>query len=419
MKTQRRKPTYLVLSLSLAAAACGGDDMTSLQALGPPGETPDPTDALARAAPPSTGAKYVVSSAVFGPESTSTSINVLDSLGAQTLDYAVAVELPGWADVWVHEGYVYVADGESPTITRYSLNADGSLEPGPALSFAAYGLIESAFWSNTFVAPDKGYMINGVTQYVIWDPIAMEVTGTLPLPEIGERAGLQARAGRTDRSNVIRDGRLYQPMYWSDRDHARFSDDSRIAVFDIESDRLIEVLDAPCSGLDVGTRDAAGNLYFSTWTDGVLGPFIFDAPENCVVKIGAGQDNASLGFKFADVTRGREGAAVRELSAGKLALSVFHDERVDFASLEDPRAALGGDNWRTWIYDPATDIAAPNETIGWNSGATYVFHVDDRPVVLVPGLDYASTTVYALDDNLQALPAFDARGWATRVFRIR
>jgi hypothetical protein len=422
MQIQRPKTSYLLLSLSLGVVACGGDDTTTMLGLAPAAgdETPSPGDAPADAPEPGTGAKYVVSSAVFDPDgSTTTLINVLDSLDVQTLDYDVAVELAGWADVWVHEGYVYVSDGEAPTITRYTLADDGRLEPGPSLSFAAYGLIESAFWNNTFVAPDKGYMINGVTEYVIWDPIRMQVTGTLPLPEIGERSGLLVRAGTTDRSNVIRDGLLYQPMYWSDEDYAVFADDSRIAVFDIAGDRLVDVLDAPCSGLDVGTRDAAGNLYFSTWTGGVLGPFIFDAPQNCVATIPAGQDVASLGFRFADVTNGREGAAARELGDGKLMLSVFHDERVDFETEEDPWAALAANNWRAWVYDPKSGIATPSESIGWNSGATYLFHVDEQPVLLVPGLDYETTSLYVLDERLFASPRFDTRGWATRVFRAR
>jgi hypothetical protein len=415
MNANRRQPPYL-LCLSLSAVACGGEDTTTLQGLAP---APVDESAARPEAPPRASTRYVVSSVVFDSDATSTLINVLDSLEPQTVDYDDAIELSGWADLWVHEGFVYVADGEAPVITRYSMNDDGSLERGPSLSFAAYDLDEAAFWNNTFVSPDKGYLIDGVSRYVIWDPLRMQITGTLPLPEIGGRAGLRVRAGRTDRSNVIREGLLYQPLYWSDRDYEHFADDSRIAVFDIASDRLVEVLEAPCSGLDVGTRDAAGNLYFSSWTGGVLGPFLFDAPRNCVVTISKNEETASAGFRFADVTNGREGAAARELSGGKLALSVFHDERVDFATEEDPWATLGDNNWRTWVYDPATGIAAPNETIGWNSGATYVFHVDDQPVVLVPGLGYASTTVYTLDSNLQALAAFDTRGWATRVFRVR
>jgi hypothetical protein len=364
-------------------------------------------------------ARYVVASVVFGPQGETSYLNVLASLEPQTIDYGRAVELPGWADVWVHEGRVFVSSGDAPTITRYAVGSDGTLTADGTLSFTSYGLIDAAFWSNTFVAPDKGYMINGTSEYVVWNPETMEITGTIPFPTIGEREGLIARAGTTDRSNVIRDGKLYQPLYWGDADYVLFAPDSKIAVFDIATDTALTVIDAPCPAPDVGTIDDAGNLYFSAWTGGVYGPLELEQPPNCVTRIAAGSMTADVAFGFAGVTDGREGAAARHIGGGRLLFPVFHHERVDFDSGEDPWVLIGEKNWRLWSYDRTTGAAAVVDSIDWNSGAAYLFPVDDRVHLLIPGTDYASSMVYALDDQAVATPLFETRGWATRLFALQ
>lgn len=362
---------------------------------------------------------YVVGSALFGPEGTSTYLAVLRDLGPQEIDYAQAIELPGWADVWVHEGAVYVSEGETPQITRYTVTDAGQLEAGATVSFANYGITDAAFWNNTFVSTDKAYMKNGASEYVIWNPQTMEITGTLPLPAFEPRDGLELRPGTTDRSNVIRDGALYQPFYGSDADYVRFSEDSAIVVIDIATDTVVDTIEAACAGLDIGTQDEAGNLWFSPWTSGVITPIRDGAAPTCVTKIPVGSELAETAFAFADLTDGREGAAVHDIVGDKLVFSTFHDERVEITADSDPWALVGGANWRLWTYDPATNTASENATIDWNSGAVYTFDVGGGTYALVPATDYATSSVYALDDDGNAEHRFDTDGWSIRLFQVR
>ena len=111
---------------------------------------------------------------------------------------------------------------------------------------------------------------------------------------------------------------------------------------------------------------------------------------------------------------------MRAFSDDRLLLSVFHDERVDFSvPNSDPWALIAERNWRTWLYDPANATAVPVDSLDWNSGATYVFPIDGAHQVLVPSTDYAATRVVTLHDDLTTTPAFDVRGWGTRLFRLR
>ena len=411
--SKRFSSAWLLASLALLAAAplgCGNDNEKDEDGGGGAGGNAATTE----------DPKYVVGSVVFSPEGETSYLNIVDSLEPQTLDYEKALELPGWADLWTHEGFLYVTSRENSTVTKYTItDANDFVEEGK-ISFTGYGEVDVAFWSNTFVAADKAYMINGTGNYVIWNPLTLEITGELELPELPEHAPFLLRAGTLDRSNVIRDGKLYQPMYWSDADYAQFSPDSRVVVIDIATDSVDEVIDVPCAGIDIGTKDDDDNLYFSTWTSGVYEPLLLGADPNCVAKIAAGENTATNGFTYADIAEGREGAAVRGFRDGRLLLSIFYDEKVDFTAEDaDPWELLGGSNWRTWLYDPADGSAEEVAELDWNSGATYVFPIDELHYVLVPSTDYAATTVVALDADLKATPAFDLQGWGTRLFKLR
>jgi hypothetical protein len=364
--------------------------------------------------------KYVLASVVFGANDEQTSyLNVVDSLEKQELDYGKAIERPGWADLWVHEGRVFVSSREEKTITKYSVSDAGELVEEGVLNFSSYA-VDVAFWSSTFVAKDKAYMIENVDDYVIWNPETMEITGVFDLPELPEHEGLIQRAGTLDRANVIRDGLLYTPMYWSDEDYFRFSPDSRIVVIDIGRDEVLRTVEAPCAGLDIGSIDDKGDIYFSTWTSGVFEPLLGESTGNCVAKIENGAQDATTAFTFKAVAEGREGAAVRSFRDGKLFMSIFHDERVDFDAPDaDPAMLLGEKNWRTWVYDTEKKSAEQVAGLDWNSGATYVVPIDDAHYVLVPGSDYASTTVVSVDKNLKTSERFELRGWGTRLFQVR
>jgi hypothetical protein len=99
--------------LSITSGACTSDTVRLEQ-----DKTPN------QGAVSDTAAKrFATSSVVLDDDSSNTYLSLLRSLDSQTIDYGGAREFAGWADVWVHEGKVFVADGESPTVTRFSVDA--------------------------------------------------------------------------------------------------------------------------------------------------------------------------------------------------------------------------------------------------------------------------------------------------------
>jgi hypothetical protein len=387
------KSTLFVSILLAAAAACTGDD-----APGPDASEP----------------RFVLGTMVFSTDGTTSYVSVLDSLESQTIDLAQAREFSGLADVWVHDGAVFVTELETLTIAKFEVVGAGLEERG-RVSFAAYGLTDFGFWLNTFVSPTKAYFLHGADELIVWDPSAMEITGTVPLPTLEAREGFQVFPAYADRAARVRDGLLYQPLYWTDQDYFRFTPDSRIAVFDTATDELVDVLEAPCPGIDFATEDDAGDLYFSSWVFAPGGAATLDQPATCVVRVAADSDaTATHLLDVGALTEGREGGAMRHVGGSAFLLSVLHD---DHATGTDPAAVTYGANWRFWSYDAATGAASQIDAIDWNAGGAYATEVDGARYLLVPATDYSATTVYRLGADAPE-PAIETPGWAVRLFEI-
>lgn len=367
--------------------------------------------------------KYAVASVVTTMAARTGYVSILDSLTPSKSEVSIesANEFPGSADMWVHDGSVFVSGGDAPTVAKFSVSDDGKLVEEAEINFMRSGVDVTAFWNNVFLSPTKAYMAASVSEFVIWNPKKMEIEGKLTIDDIEERDGFEVRLGSSDRSAVVHEGRLFIPAYWSDADYADRPADSRILVLDIETDEVVDVLEAPCPGLDVGTKDEDGNLYFSPWTGGAGTKLVLDTAATCVVKVVADTLKVSKLFDFADVADGREGAAFNYAGDGRFVMSIFHHENIDnLEDVKDPWEPIGTENWKVWTYDPKTEKATELDSIPGNSGAIYWFHVDGSAHGLIPTADYAAANIFDLgkdEDDAKELFAFE--GWAVRLFRVR
>lgn len=421
-RERRWSAVWISGALAALAAACssGSSDATEVSlADEPSAPAPSGPEGASPAAP--ADSRFVLCTIVTDDEGSNAYVSVLPSLdlGGARVNQERAREFPGNADLWVRGGKIFVASGDEPAITRYAVDEQGDLIEEQTLSFAGQGVQSAAFWNNTFISDERAYMANGVSEYVIWNPTTMLIEGTLELPPLPERDGLVATPGLADRSNQVVAGKLYQPIYWTDSDYARRTDDSRIAVIDVEKGELIEYLSAPCPGLDYSTRAADGRLYFSNWTGGVGTHYVLGTAPNCVVVLDPADGSVRRAFDFSEITGGHEGAALAYVNGDRFSMSVFHEEKLpDLAAAADPFEIIADRNWQLVSYDAASGSAEPVGGIDWNSGAVYYTRVGSRLLPLVPGENYASTQVYDLGDGTQAAPLFATAGWVLRVFAL-
>ncbi|MEM7135002.1 MAG: hypothetical protein AAF500_00405 [Myxococcota bacterium] len=374
---------------------------------------------------PSSAEVYAISSRLAFPGGSATYVSILSSLDPSDdeLDLANAYEFPALSDMWSLDGYVYVSSGESPTITRYRVTEGRELEEDIALSFANFGVPSTAFASNVIVDESRAFVANGPRELVVWDPSAMEITGTFALPELESRDGLIPTYGDGDRGSVIHEGRLYQTVFWTDLRLAFRDAASAVLVFDLASQDLIAVIDAPCPGLAYGTVGETGNVYFSPWYRGVGAALVLDVAATCTVVVDPDTLSVADVLPFADLAGGREGSGMRHLGNGRFAFSAFDDDEVDLETAiadGDPFTILDTASWRLWSYDADTGATEPLAAINRRGGAVYWFDIDGKPYALAPSSDYIESSVYALEeDGTTAKPLFTYSGWAVRLFRIR
>lgn len=364
------------------------------------------------AAPPAERPSFLVASSVYSDEGNATYLNYETSLDVPELDRERALELAGGATIAGYGGSIFVGDGESPTVTRYELDAAGAPVETGKVSFVNAGA-SAELYANWFGSATRAYMDISGDERLIWDPSSMTTVGKLAIPNLVRMHGDKEIIASYDRGVGIRPGRAFQPFYWANFDFYTFHPRSQIAVIDTATDVIISMLDAPCPGLDVATQDEQGNIYVGPWTFSQL-LRLSDAaqPENCVIKIPAGSDtfDPSWTRSFSALTGGREAGALRNIGNGVVLLSVLHPELVPAGTPPDELSGLS--IWRLWRVDLASWTGAPIDGLEPFDGGYYAFPVDGKAVVLLPFEDYSKTQAFEVPPTGAAIPRFKTVGWA-------
>jgi hypothetical protein len=403
----RRRTTLAASALLLAGASGCSDEL------------------LVREAPRTTGALYAIMYEVYDVDGGSTSyLSLLDTLDIDEIELSSAREYgSGRAFIQGYNGWLFVGDAETPTVTRYSLTEDGQLIDDGLISFANYGLREGQFdsWNTTFISPEKAYLMDFVEgRTIIWNPTTLEITGEIAPPDVLLRPGLSLEGT----PGMVRDGLLFRTFDWVDYDTAEYSTDFLLGIYDVESDELLQLIPetrCPVPG-NLVHQDEAGNIYFSNWIWPVAGTIMRGAPESCVLRIPPGElrfDDA-WALRYGDVTDGRQGAMFTYLEDGRGLVSAFYDEQTSFDEETDPWSYVGSNNWRIWSVDLENDTSAPLEGLGANGGAFTPVQFDDRLFLMVPGgeEDAYATQIYEVA-NGSATPYVKLPGWSYQFVKLR
>ncbi|MFW5968273.1 MAG: MxcI, partial [Persicimonas sp.] len=357
-----------------------------------------------------------------GEDSESTYVSYLDSMDVEEVDLDDAREYPGYATIGALGEMFFVADGESPRLTRYEIE-DGSLSEDGELSFSNHVDL-SALYSNKFIDENKAYMDRENEGKVVWNPSELEIESDFSIDgEIdAERDGLNRIAGLR-RGAVVRDDLVFQPYYWTDEDYYNFADTSDIAVIDTEDDSIVDVIETPCPGLDVGSMDEDGNIYFTAWVGTAAAPVIEgedDTHSLCTVRIDAGEtdigDDSTM--DLSEITDGREVVALRILEGDIAVAAVLDHERVNPDENTDDREISYANNWELWRFDLSEETGEKIENTGYIAGGYYAFKLDGRFFVALANADYTETTIYEIEADGPAEKLFDVEGWVYQMVEL-
>jgi len=424
--------------LALSLASCGESDTTNVVAVGalaPSDEAAEnvgnPGAENVEPATPSTGAGseagseaepalYLAASWVTNVETTNTYVSVFDSLEIDDLDFSNAIEIPGFGDAWVYDGQIFIADGESPRVGRYVLGEDNVPRLEVEIDFSSYGVGGAAFWDQQFLSPTKAYLSNAAgLEYVVWNPTTMEITGTVPWPELDFGEGLDPFNSYTDRGGVVLDGYFYHGFYAHDVSWSAFGETSVIAVYDIETDELVNTIEVPCPMMDVASLGDDGYIYLSGWSYIPLSYIAGYSSKNCAARldVASGRLDPTWLLSYADVADGDQGSALRAVAGDDGIFAVFHGTGVAVTEGMDMwELDAGEDDWELYSIDLASGSVAPTG-IAMSDGSYYESHVDERYFVYLASSNTATRVWERTAGGYE--PKFETLGWMSRLFRLR
>jgi len=322
--------------------------------------------------------------------------------------------------------FVYSAAESEPTLLRWRVQADGSLQQASAVSFASAGLRRlDAAASLSFFAGDKAYFCNRFdpASIVIWNPETLEVRGTieLDLPVIAQMLPQVVLSQRADR--------LFAVVSWQQAfstDWTRFGDHVQVIAIDTATDQVVSRVDEPrCNLLSATSSGSDGTAYFSPSSYyAPLRSMLGDARgvDGCALRIQPGADRFEPGYTvdLAAITGGRPAGDVALVSSSTAFLRVWHAELVTPLRPD-------GSNWETVIQEPGflwwtwrigAEQAEPIAEQQPSKDAQ-VFVVDGTTYTAAHSEDGSTSLLEQLDPSGALRPALSGPGEIYGVFRVR
>lgn len=421
-----KRTLLLAAGLALRAlAGCGADDIstvyatetnvtepTTLDPETPPGETLEPA--------------YIVSTRVFAPDSDVAATSffyVVDSLDAgTTIDIAQGIEFPGSARLFANEetGWFAIGSGEDSTITRYSVG-DGGLVAGKSMSLQPYGITSHFSDDVYFVSPTKLYYPDrDNAQLLIINPEAMEIEGTIDLPETF-REGYQANYSY---EAIYRDGKLLFSVGWFDWVNDVILNATGLVVIDTDSDSVVRVdVDERCAGITTPVNLASGETLLVSSAlaaaNNILGRL---GTEPCALRIPAGSDtfDPDYSLRLGDLTGGAPAGEPVYAGGNALYVRVFDQASATLAEGQYSWDLTSQPLW-SWVrWDAVQNIAEPAATLVPSTADTVWFRADGRTFGM-ESLDdaYSQTRLIELSADGGPVNRLTAPGFLQGVARAR
>lgn len=348
-----------------------------------------------------------------------------DTLDISEVSLGGAREFRGVANFVALDGRLLVSAGEEPRIDSFQITPELAWEQGPSVSFSNYPLAADGanLFSQWFVDDQTAYLPFEVSKRILWNPSDMTITGVRESSNLELTRGALTLENGGNRAGLRYPGAVMQAYFYHDEDWFEFAPTSPIAVYDPVSHEEGRIIEAPCPGLAVATRDEAGNTYFSTW-DYSPGQALYGvAAAPCVAKIGPDLELDLAGTSdLTELTGGRYSINFRYVGGGKALAQVLHQEEIDldFSAAYDPLVEdeiWGGTHWRPWLLDLQARTGAPLEGIEPESTGYQQITVDGRNFLFVT---YTSGTIaYELEADGSVSERFRSPGEVFKWIRVR
>ncbi len=385
------------------------------------------------------GPAYAVMTNVGGPEGDSSYLTTLPSLDAGTaLNLDAGIEFPGTKSVMGLSGAssVWVTSWEDPTIERWDLTADGRFERGPTVSFAAFGVPNTGYVSESraFTLERAAFYSREIDSFIQWNPSTMEVIATLPLdiPDNVIPGGESIPPG--DGWVQLRpDGTVLVNYHYLDSNYV-LGDRVGLKVIDWVANTVIGSDEwLGCNYLGRGSQTSDGATYYTALAQWVQAALLWpDDPGTavpCALRVLPGASTFDRDFQPNDLG---------ELIGGRTvtgSLEILNDARAFFVAWEDELVGevLTPDNfedlrystpaWKWYTWDLLSSQATPVDAEPFASQPDILW-ADGRALFRDQRLTSERggrgiTPMYELTADGALVPAFTGYGSVGSIVKVR
>lgn len=416
--------------VALVALGCGDDVSVYCARSATAGACePPPAPALedegddVELAPPAAEPAYLLGTRVWDDTTTTSYFHVVPSLAEGTaVDVRRSLEVPGAAKLYsaFDLGWFAIGGGESPTITRYTLDTTGALVEGASISLLGYGVAD--LWDTLyFVSPTKAYYPDrDGAQLIVWNPTEMRVLGSIPLPET-RRDGYLSLYGYAP---IWRGDQLLISVGWFDWDvNDSVLPETGLVVLDTATDSVLRVgTDTRCGGVTWPVSGASGETYLvSSALAGAAHRLGRLSTAPCALRIAAGADEIDPDYfvPLAAITSSNLVGEPIPAEGGGVLLRAFDDS---LAAAEAPAATwelTGQPAWRWWRWDPAANTADVMTDLPPSTSDVLWFQADGRIWGTETTADYSETTLIDLSSDDGPRRGLTVPGFLHGITRVR
>ncbi|WP_437878758.1 hypothetical protein [Sorangium sp. So ce513] len=421
MLSRARYANALLLTLLLPCVAACGDDSSE----GPGSGAASGGTGGGAGGTPNTGPAYALTVQVFGPDGgdTQSYITVTGSLDSDkplSLDDGIEVQGRALGVGPDGGGAVFVTGDAAPTVTRYDLQADGSLKEGDTISFQGKGLARIGEYGTQFhfVSETKAYFFDGPTaQVVVWNPKEMAVTGDIPLESLViQDAGLSYSSSPPLRlgDDVI--------TFAGWRLGSEVPSQAAVVIVDSTTDQATVVTDDRCGYVRDGVVGPDGLIYMATEAYGAavhrLNPDNAAAP--CMLRFDpeTRQFDPDFHVELNTLFDGDTAGSIFGGPGGKAFLRVLDESAYEIAADTHPRVLASAPAWR-WASVTLGDEPKAEVLDGEPSGGSVLTVALGDRTFLLEFDGQESTTLRELGDEGPGAAGVTAPGLAFSAVKLR
>lgn len=317
-------------------------------------------------------------------------------------------------------GVIFIGGDSGPTVTRYDLQDDGTLEKGQTVSFIGEGVASIGEYGGQFhfVSDDKAYFFDGASaKLVVWNPEAMTVTGSESLAALAI-----TDATLTFSASPLQVGdKLITFAGW--RAGPQVPSEVGIVVVNTQTDDVTVIRDDRCGYVRDGALGPDGLVYVATEAYGAavrrLGAD--NAAEPCMLRLDPDTLELEADYEVA-LNALSEGAPTGSLMRGPdgaTFLRVFDESAFAIADDTHPRVLASAAAWK-WARVTLGDEPSVSLLDTPASGGSVIMHVFGERFVAPIFSGSESTTLYDLtSDGLADEPAATVPGLVFSAVQLR